>query len=86
MNEATGGADKAAAKSAAKTAGKAAEKAAKAETRATGPSEDVKAKFKAALDAKNPADNHGTAGGGGAPSVRGSEVHGPRKTFRRKSG
>ncbi len=86
MNEAMGGVDKAAAKSAAKSAGKAAEKAARSESKVTGPSEDVKAKFKAALDAKNPADNHGTAAGGGAPTVRGSEVHGPRKTFRRKSG
>lgn len=86
MNEATGGAKKAAAKSAEKSAGKATAKAAKAETRSAGPSEDMKAKFKAALEAKSPADNHGTAAGGGAPAVRESEVHGPRKTFRRKSG
>ena len=81
MNEATAGGPtgKAAAKSAGKAAGKSAAKA-------TGASDDVKAKFKAALDAKNPADNHGTAAGGGDPTVRGSEVHGPRKTFRRKSG
>lgn len=85
MTEATGGAAKPAAKST-KPAGKAAEKAARSATKATGASEELKAKFKAALEAKNPADNHGTAAGGGTPAVRGSEVHGPRKTFRRKSG
>lgn len=52
----------------------------------TAPSEDVKAKFKAALEAKHPVDNHGVTARGGASAVRESEVHGPRKTFRRKSG
>lgn len=53
--------------------------------KAAAPGPGVKEKFRAALDAKHSGDTHGVAGAGG-PQVRDSEVHGPRRTFRRKSG
>ncbi|WP_125775276.1 DUF5302 family protein [Antribacter gilvus] len=69
-----------------RAAGTAAEDAA-AEGRPTTPSEDMKAKFKAALDRKNSASHRTSDGDANTGSVHASETAGPvQKMFRRKSG
>lgn len=55
----------------------------------TAPSEDAKAKFKAALDAKNARSREASGGGDGesGSQIRGGETAGPtQRMFRRKAG
>ncbi len=53
----------------------------------TAPSEDAKAKFRAALDRKNAAAHRSAESEENQGSVHGSETAGPmQRTFRRKSG
>ncbi len=58
-----------------------------ASSAAKGPSDDAKAKFRAALDRKQAGQHKGAEGESSSGSVRGSDpVTGSQRNFRRKSG